>query len=47
MPNRLQAITWISVGLAYYHIYASLGFNELTAIRIWMINHVQSYVTYE
>ena len=29
MPVRQQAIIWINDSLVYWHIYASLGFNEL------------------
>ena len=29
-PNRWQAIIWTNDGLAYLHIYASLGLDELT-----------------
>ena len=29
VPTRRQAIIWTNDGLAYWHIYASLGLNEL------------------
>ena len=30
MPNRQQDIIWTNDGLFHWHIYASLGLNELT-----------------
>ena len=30
MPTRQQAIIWTNGGMFYWHIYASLDFNELT-----------------
>ena len=30
MPNRLQAIIWINVGMLYWRIYASLGLNDFS-----------------
>ena len=40
--TRRQAIIWTSDGLVYWHIYASLGINELTVVVLnylwWKIN---------
>ena len=31
-PARRQAIIWTNVGMFYWHIYVSLGLNELTVL---------------
>ena len=49
MMNRQKAIIWSNDGMIYWHIYVSVGLNELTTTYVWLpwkTTYLSSYPGY-
>ena len=42
--SRQQAIIWSNIGMLYWHIYASPGFNELSLMNTKQVYFMPAYM---